>query len=400
MKKENFLKHTTFLTSVFFIFTMLFCLFSNGRQAQAMTPVEIRAKYNAALETGKKVNVLIVPGHDDDYWGTEFGDVREADVVVAIGQYLHDYLKTDPRLNVTISRTQMGYNPIFKAYFENNRQAIQDFITTSRSTQQAKISAGDIKPSTSVPHNTVNSEIATRLYGINKWANENNIDITIHLHINDQGGRRYGVVGDYTGITVYIPENQYQNAGASAVLGEAIYKELLLKNHSSTYPAEARGLVEDQDLIAIGASDTVKNAVALIEYGYIYEPQFRDLNIQEQVTKDLAYQTFLGLHRFFGDKAAYAVSSSVSPRAVPTIPATTNKVTKLTKSLSKNMTGAEVSLLQNMLTKAKVYSCGITATFGPCTEKGVKAFQKKYKIEQTGTVGPTTRAKLNSLFGS
>ncbi len=183
-----------------------------------------------------------------------------------------------------------------------------------------------------------------------------------------------------------------QVQGDINVVGESLLKELLLSNHTSTYPAESRGLIEDQDLIAIGASDTVKNATALIEYGYIYEPKFRDLDIQEDLTKDLAHQTFLGLHRFFGDLETYvqkAVAQTVS--YVPHV---------WSKELKKGMATADVSALQTALTKVGVYSCGVTGTFGPCTEQGVRAFQRKYGITQTGTLGPISRKKLNSLFSS
>ena len=39
-----------------------------------------------------------------------------------------------------------------------------------------------------------------------------------------------------------------------------------------------------------------------------------------------------------------------------------------------------------------------TGVYGPITTKAVKAFQLKYGIDQVGTVGPITRAKLLSLY--
>jgi len=42
---------------------------------------------------------------------------------------------------------------------------------------------------------------------------------------------------------------------------------------------------------------------------------------------------------------------------------------------------------------------GLPAVFGKNTAAGVVSFQGKYNIRQTGTVGPITRAKLNSLYG-
>ncbi|MBA3551166.1 peptidoglycan-binding protein, partial [Patescibacteria group bacterium] len=201
----------------------------------------------------------------------------------------------------------------------------------------------------------------------------------------------WGEVGEYKGFSVYIPERQFDHSAVSAVVGEAIFNELRLKNATSTYPAESMGLIEDQDLIAIGARNTLKGAAALIEYGYIYEPQFQDLAIQETVTKDLAFQTFLGLHRFFDDRASYALGAPQGNLGISNLSYT------WTKNLQKGSSGADVSALQAALTKEGVYTCGLIGNFGPCTETGVKAFQKKYGISQTGTIGPLTRAKLNSL---
>ncbi len=384
LKKKNYI----------YLFLTLLLTFIPVLHVYAITPPELVNKYKTAPLTGQKVNILIVPGHDDEYWGTQFADIRESDVVVAIGQYLFDYLKTDPRINVQISRTQMGYNQIFSNYFVSNREQILTFIEQSKAVHQARVDAGEVQQVTNVPHNNAQPEVALRLYGINKWASENNIDIVLHLHVNDMGGRSWGEIGKYTGFSIYIPERQFDHSAVSAVVGEAIFNELRLKNATSSYPAESIGLIEDQDLIAIGARNTVKGAAALIEYGYIYEPHFQNLAIQETITKDFAFQTFLGLHRFFGDRHVYAGGTMVTP-GTPS----SNLPHTWTTNLQKGSTGADVSALQAALTKdGTYYTCGIVGTFGPCTETGVKAFQKKYGISQTGTIGPLTRAKLNSLF--
>lgn len=368
--------------------------------SHAATPAELKAKYLNALITGNKVKVLIVPGHDDEYWGTEFGDIREGDITVAIGQYLYDMLKTDPHLDVTISRTQLtGYTDAFQNYFTNHRQDILNFIAASKAAQEAKLQSGQMHLIDNAPHADANSEVALRLYGINKWADENQMDIVIHLHVNDEGGRAYGQVGDYKGFTVYVPDSQYQNAPASAVMGEAIYNELRKKNPVSNFEPESRGVVEDQDLIAIGARNTATAATALIEYGYIYEPQFQSLAIQEDVTKSYAQQTFLGLHSFFGDRTKFA--ATVQPIETTLTPKPTYLPFTWQTVLQKGSTNEKaVNALQAALTKNGVYDCGVTGTFGPCTEKGVKAFQKKYKLDQTGTLGPLTRKKLNALYSA
>jgi N-acetylmuramoyl-L-alanine amidase len=379
------------------VLIMLIGVIMPFEMSYAQTPLELKDKYKrATIMRSEKIKILIVPGHDDEYWGTEYGSIREADVNVAIGQYLHDFLKSDSRFDVSLTRTQMGYTDTFKNYFATERQNTIDFIRHSRETFNQKLSSGQIKAATSVPHNTANDEVIITLYGINKWVNENDIDIVLHLHINDAGGRPWGSPGPYTGISVYIPEAQFSHAPVSAVIGEALYEELKLKNKVSNYPPEQAGLLEDQDLIAIGANNSVKKAAtALIEYGYIYEPQFQNLNIQETVTKDFAHQTFLGIHRFFGDREVYA-KNSVAP--APSVTSGSRLPYTWNKDVEKREESAHVSALQEALTKEKVYSCEVTGYYGPCTERGVKAFQKKYGISQTGVVGPLTRGKLNQLF--
>jgi len=71
-----------------------------------------------------------------------------------------------------------------------------------------------------------------------------------------------------------------------------------------------------------------------------------------------------------------------------------------TKNLSKGMKDAEVTTLQQVLkTDSSVYPEGlVTGYFGSLTESAVKKFQAKYGIDQVGTVGPVTRAKLNALY--
>jgi uncharacterized protein (UPF0335 family) len=70
------------------------------------------------------------------------------------------------------------------------------------------------------------------------------------------------------------------------------------------------------------------------------------------------------------------------------------------RTLVKGMSGDDVKELQAWLAQDKdVYPQGLISGFyGPMTEQAVKKFQKKYGIEQAGSVGPKTRAQLNKLF--
>lgn len=74
----------------------------------------------------------------------------------------------------------------------------------------------------------------------------------------------------------------------------------------------------------------------------------------------------------------------------------------LTKTLRGRMQDAEVSILQEFLSKNKeIYPQGqVSGYFGQLTENAVKRFQTKYGIDPIGVVGPITRTKINELIQS
>src|SRR3989338_3248509 len=55
---------------------------------ESITPEGLKDKYMRAQRGGAKIRVLIVPGHDNEAWGTEFRGVREADMAAAVGEEL------------------------------------------------------------------------------------------------------------------------------------------------------------------------------------------------------------------------------------------------------------------------------------------------------------------------
>lgn len=73
--------------------------------------------------------------------------------------------------------------------------------------------------------------------------------------------------------------------------------------------------------------------------------------------------------------------------------------TKITYTLAKGMENNQVLKLQQILARyPEIYpEASVTGYFGPATEKAVKRFQKKHKLEQTGGTGVKTRAILNTL---
>jgi hypothetical protein len=90
----------------------------------------------------------------------------------------------------------------------------------------------------------------------------------------------------------------------------------------------------------------------------------------------------------------------ISP-AIPAIPSINSSRTvsaslfTFVRDLSLGSEGNDVTELQKRLTAEGVYSGPITGYFGPLTLEGVKAYQRKMGISDTGYVGPLTKAALN-----
>lgn len=81
-------------------------------------------------------------------------------------------------------------------------------------------------------------------------------------------------------------------------------------------------------------------------------------------------------------------------------PSTSSTFGTLTGPFGPNISGTQVTLLQQLLVRDGVYPEAIVSGFyGPATQAATKRFQQKYGIEATGIAGPQTRAKLNELYG-
>ncbi|MDB5189910.1 MAG: Penicillin-resistant dd-carboxypeptidase-like protein [Parcubacteria group bacterium] len=67
-----------------------------------------------------------------------------------------------------------------------------------------------------------------------------------------------------------------------------------------------------------------------------------------------------------------------------------------TRTLTVRMSGADVTALQQAITRAGVYTGPITGYFGPLTAAGVRALQIAHGLSPVGYTGPMTRALLNT----
>lgn len=270
----------------------------------SITSSDLRFAYKHAQPTrrnAEKVHILIVPGHEPTEGGTMFDGVYERDVTVDIANALAAELANNHRFEVTVARTKDAWNPILANYFKDHADDIAAFRLKQTALTDSLVARGmlQIEPN-QVYHNTAPDDVSLHLYGINKWASENDVAVTIHIHVNDYP-RKLSRAGTYTGFAIYIPDNQYSNASASKEVGTAIAARLKKYEPTSTMPGEIGGVVEDQDLIAIGSNNSADDASLLIEYGYMYEPQFLTAPVRTVAIAHYAHATYLGLQDFFTD---------------------------------------------------------------------------------------------------
>ncbi|MBI4085204.1 MAG: peptidoglycan-binding protein [Candidatus Liptonbacteria bacterium] len=357
----------------------------------------LKTKYAAAKNGGEAIRILIVPGHDSASVGAQFKNVKEADLTAELGERLAALFENGKEFEAITVRTKSGYSPEIASYLEKERSSIQAFRDGYRLYMKSAVDSGLVTRREGVSHNDAPEEWTIKLYGINKWANENDVDLVLHIHFNDHGGRPANRLGKYSGFAIYFPEKQFSNAEASAAVARNIFNRLSAYFAPSDMPQESPGIVEEQELIAVGSNNSLDPAGMLIEYDYIYEPQFLYPETRQAIIDELAFQTYMGIKDFFDGTATGAENP----------PETTLLPYKWNSDMKEGFTGsADVLSLQAALIREGVYpppgftrnDCPITGVFKKCTVAAVKDFQKEYGIGPTGYVGPQTRKILNEKY--
>lgn len=359
----------------------------------------IAVPYDATSDrTQEKIRVLIVPGHEPNIGGTDFGDFYERDLMAELGKDLQQFLQSDSDYQVFITRDAKSWNPVFSDYFKNNWNDIEAWVKASERNilPPAPIGVPAFVPK--VIHNKAPENVGLRIYGINKWANENDIDLTIHIHLNNYPRRHERFPGKYSGLVIYIPAQQYSNSVKTRVIAESVFKRLAMYNPINNLPAESSGIIDDSELISVGANNTSNAASMLIEYDYIYQPQFINLEVRSLALKDLAYQTYLGLRDFFTKNSDVYPTNSYDPTAL---------YEWNNQGINKNLSPSDIYALQTVLIMDEEYppsgksknDCPHSGIFGPCTVASLKEFQKKYGItDEDGIAGEKTLDLLNSIY--
>lgn len=362
---------------------------------------EIKSKYvGLSADLSKsKVRILIVPGHEPTFGGAEYAHLKEREMALELGQGLKSFLDQDPRYKVFITRDNVGWTSDFATYFANNWDGIVEWTKASKEDFARLVPIGSgVQKEASVFHNDAPKSIAYRLYGITKWANENFIDITIHIHFNDHPRRNIKKPGEYSGFSIYVPADQYGNSSSTKAVANTIFKRLSKYTPVSDFYGESGGIIDEPELIAVGSHNTADSASLLIEYSYIYEPQFQDREIRGLTLQDLAFQTYLGVHDFFDPSDLYTTTGRYDTALLP----------YMWKVFPKNTepTLTDVFALQTALIFDGVYppigksknDCPRSAGFGPCTKTALEIFQNKHGIiGEEGTVGEKTIAVFKNL---
>lgn len=265
---------------------------------KTMSPEKLIKKY----EKGD-IKVLIVPGHDKENYGAQYRGVTEASLNAELGSQLFEYFRSDPKFTTFITNKSTGeINEWILDYIKNQDTTINAFKEKTKSIFKNAVKIGAIKKETKIFHNPAADNTSKMLYGINKWANDNGVDMVLHLHFNDYPGRKYDMPGKYKGFAIYIPDDQLPNYSASFEIAKSIRKELRKIQTESNFPREKDIIIEDQQLIAIGANASRSGVSILIEYGYIYEPEFYDKEIRLYALRDAALATYRGVKNFFEQK--------------------------------------------------------------------------------------------------
>ncbi|MBI3020000.1 MAG: N-acetylmuramoyl-L-alanine amidase [Parcubacteria group bacterium] len=353
--------------------------------ADDITPEEIQRDYHA-----RRLKVLIVPGHDNIDGGTSYKGKFEAAYTARIGKYLFEYLQKNPNIDVLTVRNESGYTKEFADYFLREKSEIASFIDRSRGYfKQLSASNAVQKAPPPMAHIRANGRITNILYGINRWANDNDVDIVLHLHLNDTPRKSQGVV--YDGYSMYIPDPSFPNYLPSRKIAEALSENFGRYWAASNLHLEKDTIIEDSDLIAVGSYGSLRSASILLEYGYIYEPRFQT----EVMLKEAAFRTYQGLLSYFGDSKKLAGESAwFSPY-------------EWWKPLSYGvLRNNDVAAFQSALSLLGFYpprgmslrDCPVSGNFKECTKNALIAFQDAHSIAERGEFGAETREKLNVLF--
>jgi len=263
---------------------------------------ELITRYSEAPSNGK-IKILIVPGHESDFGGAEYKNLLERDLNLALALKLKTSLASNQKFEVIMERDSNGLNKDIENYILKNEDSILKWVGEKKQDMLSLVGEGKVSlVNVPVYHANAPSRAVVLLYGINKWAGENKIDIILHIHFNDNP--KYKGKPNYEGFSIYVPESQYSNSTSSQVLAKDLFSEISKIKNVSTMPQENGGVIEDQDLIAVGSYNTSDSLSVLVEYAYIYESFMQKESLRNFFINNAASSTANALFNFFNSRVS------------------------------------------------------------------------------------------------
>ena len=172
---------------------------------------------NISVLSNQKIRILIVPGHEPDAGGAdEFKKIKERDLNLQLSNILKDYLVKNKNIDVVMARDENGWNSSLENYVKTNQINIMNWVADMKEKMFTKVDEGQIEIiNQGMKHNSATSSAVLFLYGTNKWIPENNIDLVIHIHFNNNP--KINGKPNYSGYAMYVPEKQYSNSSSSKI---------------------------------------------------------------------------------------------------------------------------------------------------------------------------------------
>lgn len=227
----------------------------------------------AGLSNKKNIiRILIVPGHEPNAGGAdEFKKIKERDLNLQLSEMVAEKFASSSNIEIILARDINGWNSNLKNYIETSSTTILSWVADMKSKMLVKINAGEMKLiNPGMKHNVATSNAVLYLYGTNKWIGENNIDLVLHIHFNNNP--KINGKPNYRGYCMYVPDGQYSNSSSSLIFANYLDAEISKIEKKSNMPQELKIIIPDQQLIATGNFDTLKIPSVVVEYAYIYEP--------------------------------------------------------------------------------------------------------------------------------
>lgn len=246
-----------------------------GYYKEPVSGEELKNKFNRIsisrfINPKEKIKILLVPGHDDVHKGAEFNGVHELDLNIELSEKIKEEIEKDKRFEVLLL-SDYKTNKKVDSYIEENKIKIERLEKHHKEVTKKLQQEGLVLLKSGIDHNFAHEEMINKLYGINFYSNDQKIDLVIHVHFNNYHRYNMKKEGEYEGFSIYYPTLVYNNGEVSKELGTHLMAKMMRVSTSSTNPAEEDVLIEDSELIAVGAYNTLKVPALLVEYGYVYE---------------------------------------------------------------------------------------------------------------------------------